>query len=896
MALPISDFDFTQDFDTAFANIPLDIPPSALFPGDIPSFGFGDDDLDHDEASGGGSSGVTGPQQSHLQQQQQQQQHHLHQQQHHEPIPTTSYPPSALTPHDQQIPDGFLNTPSPYPSQHPSLSSPINANSAQDPNANRNDRIQYTQQESSRPGSTTAQFNPIRNPLTIGVPSPSFNNPQPFETNNNQYRQDATFMSTLQPPPPTSAAPAPLFNAQESQLISQFFDRIGQNSDFFFNPKLDHSFIEQFESLNDRDGDVQMGSLHLNSQPHHQNFQNVIGNLNDMDPNHPLGLAINQNHNIMMHNTQQNNSARAPSSIPNPLNGSNLLNGVAHGSNTPSGINGDFNSSHIHATQQTQDHQANPAQQQPLTTTNPLSLNTHNVNGTRTTLVSSYPQQASHSFSGSVPQQLDHTSQIRAHLQSQLQDQNTPISNSLPSQLSSAPGLSKSSTSTITHSLQRDGSNPNGGDASLQFGTDPSFQRGKFNPDLSLSSKIRTHQGTEKTSPPPEIAYGFQIQSSTKSPKDEATNGDVNKEFPTQGPFTSSEELNMALDTLTKLSSQPNRPTSGSYSVNHNIETTYPLLNTNSAAAATNGHVTNMIRSAETNDVRHAMWFNNNNAHIQGNQQHNGNGSVTMAIPSQLVPNSNGNLSLPSQGLAPAFNSQKPNISFSNNSISKDKQNGKLPKSGTSIAGVTIALATETTQASSNPNTSSSSSTTSTKSKASSARSRRENLSEDQKRINHIYSEKRRRDLIKTQFKEMCSLVPKLCNSTTVSGSPAFAQVHPGPSSYHHPSNKSKEDSLAAADSKRATTTRGRGRSATGNTPASSKSKSVVLNVVYEYMIHVMAANKAIRLKLEQNGIDKVHEIPIAERGQIVNPAKNGGLKDEEEDNDDDDDRDENEV
>lgn len=47
---PALDFDFTQDFDTAFANIPLDVPPSSLFPGgDIPNLVFDEDDESNDD-------------------------------------------------------------------------------------------------------------------------------------------------------------------------------------------------------------------------------------------------------------------------------------------------------------------------------------------------------------------------------------------------------------------------------------------------------------------------------------------------------------------------------------------------------------------------------------------------------------------------------------------------------------------------------------------------------------------------------------------------------------------------------------------------------------------------------------------------------------------------------
>ncbi|KAA8911351.1 hypothetical protein TRICI_003847 [Trichomonascus ciferrii] len=90
-------------------------------------------------------------------------------------------------------------------------------------------------------------------------------------------------------------------------------------------------------------------------------------------------------------------------------------------------------------------------------------------------------------------------------------------------------------------------------------------------------------------------------------------------------------------------------------------------------------------------------------------------------------------------------------------------------------------------------------------------RTRREGLTEDQKRKNHISSEKRRRDLIKKQFEKMCSLVPRL------------------------------------ADPESATT----------------KSKSAVLLTVYEYLVFLIEQNKMFRSILHTYGISH-SEIPAA--------------------------------
>lgn len=80
---------------------------------------------------------------------------------------------------------------------------------------------------------------------------------------------------------------------------------------------------------------------------------------------------------------------------------------------------------------------------------------------------------------------------------------------------------------------------------------------------------------------------------------------------------------------------------------------------------------------------------------------------------------------------------------------------------------------------------------------------KRENLTEDQKRLNHISSEKRRRALIKYHFDEICSLVPQLDTSS-----------------------------------------------------APGLSKSEALNGVYEYMARLVDQNKALTKLLHANGIN----------------------------------------
>lgn len=113
-------------------------------------------------------------------------------------------------------------------------------------------------------------------------------------------------------------------------------------------------------------------------------------------------------------------------------------------------------------------------------------------------------------------------------------------------------------------------------------------------------------------------------------------------------------------------------------------------------------------------------------------------------------------------------------------------------------------------------------------------RPRRENLSEDQKRMNHISSEKRRRDLIKTQFKEMCSLVPRL-NGTSGDTNANGASFKPTP-----------EEAEAAAAA------------------ACNQSKSVVLQIVYEYIELMVARNKLLREFLQSQNVVGVDGIRSA--------------------------------
>lgn len=82
---------------------------------------------------------------------------------------------------------------------------------------------------------------------------------------------------------------------------------------------------------------------------------------------------------------------------------------------------------------------------------------------------------------------------------------------------------------------------------------------------------------------------------------------------------------------------------------------------------------------------------------------------------------------------------------------------------------------------------------------------KRLSLTEDQKRLNHISSEKRRRALIKQHFEEICSLVPQLDASS-----------------------------------------------------ASGRSKSETLNTIYDYLVLLVEQNKTLRNFLHANGISEL--------------------------------------
>ncbi|ODQ66659.1 hypothetical protein NADFUDRAFT_41286 [Nadsonia fulvescens var. elongata DSM 6958] len=98
---------------------------------------------------------------------------------------------------------------------------------------------------------------------------------------------------------------------------------------------------------------------------------------------------------------------------------------------------------------------------------------------------------------------------------------------------------------------------------------------------------------------------------------------------------------------------------------------------------------------------------------------------------------------------------------------------------------------------------------------------RKENLTDDQKRINHIHSEKRRRDLIKSKFEQMCGLVPKLSQSGS-----GFNSI-PGP------------------------------------VGTNGISKSMILGVVYEYIVSMIERNEKLRALCVQDGVSCDH-IPKA--------------------------------
>lgn len=94
-------------------------------------------------------------------------------------------------------------------------------------------------------------------------------------------------------------------------------------------------------------------------------------------------------------------------------------------------------------------------------------------------------------------------------------------------------------------------------------------------------------------------------------------------------------------------------------------------------------------------------------------------------------------------------------------------------------------------------------------------------LTEDQKRINHIWSETRRRDFIKTKYKEMCSLVPHLAKCMNNVGS-ATQKLHSSSSS---------------------------------TTRICKYSKSTVLHMVYEYILLMNEKNSKLRCFLKANNV-----------------------------------------
>lgn len=112
-----------------------------------------------------------------------------------------------------------------------------------------------------------------------------------------------------------------------------------------------------------------------------------------------------------------------------------------------------------------------------------------------------------------------------------------------------------------------------------------------------------------------------------------------------------------------------------------------------------------------------------------------------------------------------------------------------------------------------------SSSATSDNSKTVSRRgNRKEIMSAEQKRLNHISAEKKRRALCRQYVDDLCTLTPKLAEPPDGKGP----------------------------------TSRGRGRSLT----KSSKTKSEMLSVVRDYIVELIEENKKLRQGLEDRGID----------------------------------------
>lgn len=434
----------------------------------------------------------------------------------------------------------------------------------------------------------------------------------------------------------TVGAGGQLFNAEETSMISQFFEKMNADPKFIFSPKLDEALL----SLTNRDFTTpppfSSGAEMTQAEARTFEGQDQRWNSGETYPTHPNPHVYD------------NAFGMAKSSVP--------YSGENYGSS--------FNQNGL---------QRGPA----ATDYPPASPTSHNTSGYRQS-----PQ---------------------------------PSPNFLPHQ----PGASRPTGLPVDANMRN---------RPIQFGTDPSFQTGRFQPNLSVSSAIRSRSNGFPADPGETRSYG----------------GDYSKVG-------------------------NNKPT----------------------VQGVGGGMTTGVAMVETGDRREGFSpmaaLNNMYAMSSTLSKNDGPGSSSLPVIA----------SIPKRSDTTRVGDDAKTTRYKSASHSASTSPSNIPPSSSANTSGT----------------------------PSSTRPRRENLSEDQKRINHISSEKRRRDLIKSQFKEMCSLVPKLSGDKKAGGELQAVSVN-------------------------------------------AQSKSVVLQIVYEYIVLMIEKNRLLRQFLEERQVKECAEIRRAIDGR----------------------------
>lgn len=734
---------------------------------------------------------------------------------------------------------------------------------------------------------------------------------------------------------------SPLFSEHESLMITQFFDKINQDTDFLFDPKLDFPLAGEDD-------------------------MNYSINIQGFPPNAPSSSSIE----FTFHNDKLASSS-CSNNINRIYNDISQLNSSSFGSSSNSENPSSSKLQPLqptHSQKEQQGIEANSKQRQlkppfvPSSDSNDKSHQSTALNQQPGVFhlgkySSMYYEQPGH-----------HQFQTSQSVSAQSQFVSTP--SNIPSN-NGHTNLNPNSIgkSNLTSGADNTATKDNKVVSSLQFGTDPSFQSGKFIPDLSLSSTIRSRTAVFDSLPntpseatdgdvamtdddtssynaipishpankqnqsnavstsnltgaqkngsiinssggheqaPNEILPSYFVDVTSKQsnknlshanapdkPLNPHTSHSVanhnlslnarsQQTYPLSKSFTSSEELSQALDTLSKLSAKTvkfksqndtlSNASNYDYKQNEGLQgdPNNQSLNSNGQGSKFARGVSSFIRNAEDHTN---MWYYEQQQQMKpvpksgqmfdygppGLKEEGNSSSNSLAVSVKRTASqmdvSSGNANSQNNNSNNTMNHDNPDSIATDASLGNKKKILQLPSNNDETiikqeSKSSIQFTPVVSQQPQQPQSPGSASplvpsdstsikldkTTSpsaSKSAGSSAKKSRakKNLTEDQKRINHISSEKRRRNMIKIHFQQMCSLVPKLADdiSLTSGGStdPENGNIIPPKTG--------------------------------GSVKGSNKSKSVVLNTVYDYLIYMIEKNQKVRDELTKNGVDVSH-------------------------------------